>query len=588
MSLPPVSLDRESEQLHLETLQVVCAWLCRRGYVTSLQTLRDEAGALLRDENEQRKHLRHIGKAVDEGAWDAVQGLVRKLDLGKETRTVQFILARQQLLELVDEGDGQRAFTFFTRRIKPLEEFIGRQQFLDLAYTITCRNVQEASSTVPSLRGWSVASGRQSIFSAINATAENRAGGEFWRQTGMPQGSDLTLEKLVEQALCFQQVEAYYPEIVAALPQCQARSFIDMTAASLVPRPTRVIAKESLGPRSGVRSVLAVLDPTGGHRGALFGMDSGQVLWAPCIDLSAKDEGSRIAAQPRVVASHGGRVWAMDGSEGGAVVSVGGTTVGVMSLATGFTDVTAVQANSELTAVALVPGRNPQHFICGSVTGDVFVGKLFSGSLAALFSLSRISGNRQATYGGAVAALRPTSSGLSVFVAYRSGTIACVDISTGVSTLQLHLPAPCELLSIALSPSSFTMAATYSNSTVRLWDVISGELLPVRLTSSSVHCLTRCVFLSEKVVVASSADGSVYSWDVAAVPAVRDKDSCSPPRTGRFAETTNAAVATLLPTATVAVASGSSNPYLSDLSRFDSKQRLIVAGLNGDVTIIGI
>ena len=548
--------------------------------MTALHTLRDEAGALLYAENEQRKHLRHVGKAVDEGAWDTVQSLAQKLELGKDTRAVQFKLARQQLLELVEEGDGQRAFTFFTRRIKPLEAFVGRQQFMDLAYCITCRNVQAAALQVHSLRGWTVTGGRHAIFSDINLVAENRSGSEFWRQKGLPQGSDVSLEKLVAEALSFQLAQKLLPDAMASLPASRASSFIT-EAPTMKQRPTRVLAKEALCPTAAVRSVCTVVNRSTGHRGALCGLDNGQVLWAPCIDVAALDETQRrIAAQPSVVALHSGRVWGIDGSDGGTAVSVGGTTAVIMSLAHGFVDGLVVHATAELTAVALVPGRSEQHhYVCGTVTGDVYIGDLVTGHLALLYAQSARptgSGNTQSASSGvgAVAALRPTSSGLAVFAAFKSGCISCIDVSTGVTTLQLSLPVPCELLSIALSPSSFTLAAAYGNSTVRLWDTVSGELLPFRLKSASVHCMTRCMFLGDKLVVATSADGNVYSWDLQGTDGGGDVEACG-------------GVSTLLPAAVVPVASGRPCPCLSDIGRFDERQRLIVAGLGGDIAIIG-
>ena len=607
MASHPVSLQRDSEKLHLEMLQLVCSWLGNRGYITTLQMLRDEAGALLRDENEQRKNLRLLGKSVDEGAWDTVLALARKLDLGKDTRTVQYVLARQQFLELVEEGDGQRAFTYSTRRLKPMEEFVGKQQFLDLAYALTCRNVLEASAAVTSLRGWSVASGRQAIFATINAVAESKSGSEFWKHNGIPVGSNVTLERVIEQALSFQLVESTFPSAIASLPVTVATTFIANTAVH-PQRPTRVLVKASVSTNTGVRSVYPLREGPGLH-GAILGMDNGQVLWIPSIDLSGgSDDAAPSAMPPRVVASHAGRVWDIDGAEEHLIISVGGTTACILSPAANFAECLVAQATCELTAVALVR-RGKQNFVCGSAGGDVFVGDTTTAQLVPLFS--QPSNSKLSC--GAVAQLRTTSAGLSVFVAYRSGTIAAVDILTGVCTLQLSLPIPCELSSIAISSANLTLAASYKNNTVRLWDIISGELLSTRLTCLSVHNMTRCVFLTENVVAASCSDGYVYSWDLAsagsksavALPltsppeanlsssAFSDSASGSAQMQGssvlRSVQGSSASVNTLLPSSSIPVANGCAVPFLADMKRFDShRQELIVASLNGEIAIIGV
>jgi WD40 repeat protein len=243
-----------------------------------------------------------------------------------------------------------------------------------------------------------------------------------------------------------------------------------------------------------------------------------------------------------------------------------------MSAASGFAEVVTVQADAELTVAAVLP-RGHQ-CVCGSSSGDVLVADMVSGALNLLFSSD---GPRSSRLTGGVVAIRPSHSGLSVFVASRGGTIVCIDVSTGILTLELGLPSPCSLTSFAVCPSGFSMAASYANNSIRLWDVISGELLPVRLTAPSVDSLANSLFLTENVVAASSGDGKVYFWDLAPV-----RHSSASRGAAR-----DAAVVTLQPVSAVTVASGTAEPQLSGLACFDAQHRLVTTTLSGVVAILG-
>jgi len=58
---------------------------------------------------------------------------------------------KQQFLEMIDNGEMQKAFTFLTKKLKPLKAMQAHEnEFKDLCYLLTCKSVQEA----PSFRNW--------------------------------------------------------------------------------------------------------------------------------------------------------------------------------------------------------------------------------------------------------------------------------------------------------------------------------------------------------------------------------------------------------------------------------------------------
>jgi COMPASS component SWD3 len=58
---------------------------------------------------------------------------------------------KQQYLEMIDNGEMQKAFTFLTKKLKPLKAMQSNEnEFKDLCYLLTCKSVQE----VESFRNW--------------------------------------------------------------------------------------------------------------------------------------------------------------------------------------------------------------------------------------------------------------------------------------------------------------------------------------------------------------------------------------------------------------------------------------------------
>jgi hypothetical protein len=91
-------------------------------------------------------------------------------DVAAADRRVSAMMLEQQLLELVDAGDSAKAFSLFTKRVKPLESVMDPQTFQRLLYATTCRSVAEAAASnalCASLARWSVDGGRAALLALV-------------------------------------------------------------------------------------------------------------------------------------------------------------------------------------------------------------------------------------------------------------------------------------------------------------------------------------------------------------------------------------------------------------------------------------
>lgn len=196
----PVEIEK-NDTTRTEMVKTIIAWLVGQGFASSAQVLREEATAQLREEHNQRKSLRAICRCLEDHDWDGTQKHLRKLQnrvpntrppsslqtddvtpLTTLTRSLPFLLAQQQFLELVDEDDSQRAFAFFVRSIKPLEPSLSREHFQKLNYLLTCKTVSDGAPMYPEYRGWTPEIGRAQLIEHISKVLGNCLTEPYCRQ----------------------------------------------------------------------------------------------------------------------------------------------------------------------------------------------------------------------------------------------------------------------------------------------------------------------------------------------------------------------------------------------------------------------
>jgi len=164
---------------------MVVVYLNSVGYTNSTMTLQDEANMKFTNGKQRQSDFRALKKLIlgecpsttitiipppphthtkerlskggifplcVDGAWAEVEKLIGKLGL-KNHKDKAFLYAvyKQQFLEHIENGEFQKAFTYLTKRLKPLEKMQAIPgEFKDLCYLLTCNAVQDA----PSFKNW--------------------------------------------------------------------------------------------------------------------------------------------------------------------------------------------------------------------------------------------------------------------------------------------------------------------------------------------------------------------------------------------------------------------------------------------------
>ena len=136
--------------------------------------------------------------ALADGDWVEVDKLCSKFTF-QQQKGFLYAAYREQLIELIEAQEYQKAFTHLTKRLKPLEgSAASRGEFKDLCYLLTCRSVHEV---LPNWEGATAA--REALVTHFATMLELE---ERWQE-----GSDdlynlpeRRLIKLLEQAAAYQ------------------------------------------------------------------------------------------------------------------------------------------------------------------------------------------------------------------------------------------------------------------------------------------------------------------------------------------------------------------------------------------------
>jgi hypothetical protein len=481
-----VTFNSDDMQIKGEMTELICGWLQDHGYTASMQLLRDEANAIGKDEFNHRKTLRLLSKAIEEGNWDGAQALIKKIDAvqKRDGDILSLLIAKQQFLELVDEGDSQRTFTFFMRRIKPLEEVFGQKTFQMFSYALSCRSVKEASGAFPELRHWSSSTSRNQLVASISARAIGAATSAYCHR----QRLDICnhkLDILVAQGLSYQLVQTRKPEVIQSIPPLTVFSI--SSDASLQLPPSRTIQSYR------VPVNIKACQPFLSKSAIAVGSSSGEILWCT-IAADNKVQVERLAQLS-------GRVWCMVGCDYYLVAS-GGRSASAIDVST-RTVVCELMHHCELYCVALLPYATM--FAAGTSEGEII-----------LYDIKRQEVHRHARFSSsAVTSLCCNAIGTCVYAGHRDGCVRVVDLVDGVLLRTLTAPVQVEISCVALSPSSALLLVAYKNNTLRLWNVLNGCLLFQRFSGSmnmSKNFIRCCFGHNDRHIASASEDSSVYVW----------------------------------------------------------------------------
>jgi WD40 repeat protein len=565
-----------------EMVQIVVSWLIQQGFTSSAQMLREEATGQFRGEHYLRKTLRTLCRAVEESNWDSAQKSLKKLQTkavvksGLRTegtspaaslvRSLPFLLAQQQFLELIEEDNDQRSFTFFMRTIKPFERSISREHFQKLTYLLTCKTVAEGSSIYPEYRGWTAELGRAEILKQIRTQMGNVDYANYCRHGNVCMTTPVELTRplslVFQQSFSFELLARQHPEVMrhrqraiitslsapldAQLPATEPFVSIDVNA--LVRGAFPALAPGN--PRQCLK--LTACQPFLSHAAVVAATESGAVLWIPTGPVGGGD-GS--AALPSATASSSSaETWATEQPHilyqskrplrgvrrcGTKLLCWGSSQAVVLNLQS-FVDDQAAGQNVDFVSSTFTH------------TADVYAGCFFPcGTLAAtglsegtvviwdLLTNAKLYEHLFSDCG--VVALVANRTGSSYFAASKDGLIRVVDVATGIMTASFASPIAMDICSLAVSPSSTYLLTSYRGGTMRLWDILTGDMLPYRFTGTENNTKARSPTAfgnSDTEIFCGGEDGCLYYWSLRS----RDraaKSLASPPPPGDGARSSN-------------------------------------------------
>ncbi|GBG34306.1 WD repeat-containing protein wdr-5.1 [Hondaea fermentalgiana] len=160
---PDQVFDPEDPRVKSDILRMIGMYLQEEGLMATTLTLQDEAQIKLQKRNEMNERAQHIKHLISIGDWPKIREIHVKPLLKRNRRRFLYALYRQEYLELVARGENERAFSFLSKRLKPLEAqgkyAVNSNEFRDLCYLLTCKSVHDAAA----FRDWDVASARDKL-----------------------------------------------------------------------------------------------------------------------------------------------------------------------------------------------------------------------------------------------------------------------------------------------------------------------------------------------------------------------------------------------------------------------------------------
>lgn len=528
---PPVDFDGSDESIHSEICSLVCRWLSDRHYTATLQIFRDEINTHGKEDHSVKKAVRGISKAVEDGNWDAAYNACKKLEGvgGVSHRTdptlLSLLLAKQHFLELVDEGDAQRAFTFFLRRIKPFEDRIGQKVFQQLTYLLTCRAVADAAPLYPDLRGWTPNASRAALLAWMANENDNTLSQPYTRDHRVAYSTNVSLEELLKQALSYQLLDALSsrsadevsgaakevssPSRLAEAPQHPICVSSVLTPLHLQMPPTQ----KQFSVLTGLK--IRTMQPYLHKLAVAVGTVSGEVMWC---ELEPDNKSVRRES----LAAHSGRVWSSDGTQE-LLVTCGGKTLLAYSVERRET-VREVRTHGEPMAICIAVDGSMM--AAGTSDGDVIISDLPTNDANTMGpnQVHRFDSFACTTVGFNL-------SGTILYAGFKDGVIRVMDTCASVVVRTLAPPIRAEVTALSLSPSSMSLLVAYKNNTLRVWNTVTGTLDEKRYGGhvNQSKAFVRATFGAlDHHVFSASEDGNLCYWERRDAPNVSRSSSVSP------------------------------------------------------------
>lgn len=155
-STPLIPINHFSNpNLRSDLILLISQWLQDEGFGATRLMLLDEANVKNREREELKADHKKLRKALIEGDFVEIDKLLSSKTglnkLVKHEKSFRYSVYKQQYLELIEQREFQKAFTFLNKKLKPLEHYQPNStEFQNLCYLLTAKSVTDA----PQFRNW--------------------------------------------------------------------------------------------------------------------------------------------------------------------------------------------------------------------------------------------------------------------------------------------------------------------------------------------------------------------------------------------------------------------------------------------------
>jgi len=494
ISLEKDTFDSHDPRMKEDIVRIVIQYLQDEGYTASMMTLQDEANVKAGEHEARRRQMRRMKKLIMEGDWQEVEKLSSK-SISKEYKHEKgflYAVYKQQFLELIERQESQKAFTFLSKRIKPLEG--GSQtdpgEFSDLCYLLTCKSVQDAAS----FKDWDVTSSRLKLSEEFATMVEADAMHSRTQDTGPAPVPSQRLVTLLQQAVGYQiEFNRYHPQatpnVTTLLEDYKSFVLPNQTMHTLVGHQGNVKCVQFMGEE--------------GNYIATGSSDNTVMVW----DVA---EGERLLT----LRGHHSRIWDLSSTNNHdrLLSASGDSTVKIWNTSSLENETekgneepvhTYTGHDGDIYSVEYHPRQT--HFVTGGYDKTLQLFDTVTGQVVKKFT----------GHTSAVSRALFNPHGNLIVSGSKDCTIRFWDIVSGacVNTLSSHLG---EVTSVELNSSGQYLLSSSKDNSNRLWDVRMSR--PLRKfkghQNTSRNFVRACFGTNGQCVIGGSEDGMVYIWDL--------------------------------------------------------------------------
>ncbi|KAN0027026.1 hypothetical protein ACTFIU_009706 [Dictyostelium citrinum] len=533
--------DPNEPQIKEDIIRMIIQYLQDEGYTASLLTVQDEANVKFNEHVYKITQMKKMKKAILEGDWNEVEKLTAK-NTFKNHQSFLYAVYKQAYLELLEKQEYQKAFSYLTKRLKPLE---GRQnnadEFKDLCYLLTCRSVQELNS----FKSWDGSKGasREKLVEQFQSMLElenTKSTGALFR---VPPHRLITLFK---QSVAYQiEFGRYHPKVMPKI-----KTLLDDYSCFVLPNSLKFNCH---GHKKNVKCVefigngLTLASGSSDNTIKLWNTETGTCIntltghTSRVWDLSSSSNGNLLASSAGDgiikiwdVSQNKSSISSSSSSYTSSITSSVTSGINSISINSGnFNNINMINNNNsnnknpnnsnnnksnvinnncllslkvhegDAYTVQFHPGQN--HIATGGYDKSIHLYDVRTGQLIKSFS----------GHSGSISKVIFNPHGNLIISGSKDSTIKFWDIVSGVciKTLSSHLG---EVTSISTNSSgSYLLSASKDNSN-RLWDIRNAR--PIKRfkghQNTSKNFIRSSFGPNESLVVGGSEDGYTYIWDI--------------------------------------------------------------------------